>query len=194
MPVPVVQTDVISAETCSRLSLVGPSPWVLPLGAGPRWAGVDADKTSPRRRPSVVTLSILPPFRSITKAPPRPPTAGGESRIVHIWYEKGPKSIKSHRSCMKKRALGPIRAPCGSRMYKYAQIRQVRAPCGPRMHKDDNSGPSVGPRMHKYDNSGPSVGPRMHGAPMCADRYRASALSRKEKRKMNTFRPNFRDR
>ena len=52
---------------------MGPSPWVPPLGAGPRWGGVDAHHTSPTRPPSVITLSNLPPFRSINPPPPQPP-------------------------------------------------------------------------------------------------------------------------
>ena len=72
MPVPVVQTELIWTETRIKLSLVGPSPWLLPLGAGRRWAGKDGHNTSPRRRRSVLAYCSLAPFRSIKRSPPPP--------------------------------------------------------------------------------------------------------------------------
>ena len=73
---------------------MGPSPWVLPLGAGPRWAAKDAHSTSPRRRRSVIAYCTLAPFRSIKRSPPPPaphrdlPISGTKK------VQNRPKSIK----------------------------------------------------------------------------------------------------
>ena len=65
MPVPVVQKELIWDATCESLSLLAPIPWVYPLGAVPRWAGVGGDNTSRSCRRAAMVGHDLPPFRSV---------------------------------------------------------------------------------------------------------------------------------
>ena len=65
MPVPVVQKELIWDVTCESLSLLAPIPWVYPLGAVPRWAGVGGHNTSRSCRRAAMVGHALPPFRSV---------------------------------------------------------------------------------------------------------------------------------
>ena len=65
MPVPVVQKELIWDATCESLSLLVPIPWVYPLGAVPRWAGVGGGNTSRSCRCAAMVGHALPPFRSV---------------------------------------------------------------------------------------------------------------------------------
>ena len=137
MPVPVVQTELIWTETRIKLSLVGPSPWLLPLGAGRRWAGKDGHNTSPRRRRSVIAYCTLAPFRSIKRAK----MATKRSKMVPTDQRSGTLGTLGDGDLCKNRTTPGVKILQGARE-RVASHHSRQPPPGPPMCDDRYRAPA----------------------------------------------------